>query len=110
MKGRPIMSHFVLCPLRTAAWKVQHEAIREAAWNREYPRRVTSADAPDSTEAGSPLAPRQMGATYGLGRFVIAPLARMVYRPRVEGRENVPRSGPTCNIRPSAITISSSTT
>lgn len=63
-------------------------------WNREYPRRVTSADAPDSTEAGSPLAPRQMGATYGLGRFVIAPLARMVYRPRVEGRENVPRSGP----------------
>lgn len=63
-------------------------------WNREYPRRVTSADAPDSTEAGSPLAPRQMGATYALGRFVIAPLARMVYRPRVEGRENVPRSGP----------------
>ncbi|PVE79151.1 1-acyl-sn-glycerol-3-phosphate acyltransferase [Microbacterium testaceum] len=38
--------------------------------------------------------PQQMGAAYGLGRFLIAPLARAVYRPRVEGRENVPRTGP----------------
>ena len=35
-----------------------------------------------------------MGAAYGLGRFFIAPLARAVYRPRVEGRDNVPRTGP----------------
>ncbi|MFG6403409.1 MULTISPECIES: lysophospholipid acyltransferase family protein [unclassified Microbacterium] len=35
-----------------------------------------------------------MGATYAFGRLVIAPLARMLYRPRVEGRENVPRTGP----------------
>ncbi|WP_121150624.1 1-acyl-sn-glycerol-3-phosphate acyltransferase [Microbacterium sp. AG1240] len=35
-----------------------------------------------------------MGATYALGRFVLAPLARLVYRPRVEGRANVPRTGP----------------
>ncbi|MBB3156586.1 1-acyl-sn-glycerol-3-phosphate acyltransferase [Microbacterium proteolyticum] len=38
--------------------------------------------------------PQQMGATYLLGRSLIAPLARAVYRPRVEGRENVPRTGP----------------
>jgi 1-acyl-sn-glycerol-3-phosphate acyltransferase len=35
-----------------------------------------------------------MGATYALGRVVLAPLARMLYRPRIEGRENVPRTGP----------------
>lgn len=35
-----------------------------------------------------------MGATYALGRYVVAPLARMVYRPRIEGRSHVPRSGP----------------
>ncbi|WP_237739451.1 lysophospholipid acyltransferase family protein [Microbacterium yannicii] len=35
-----------------------------------------------------------MGSTYALGRFVITPLARLVYRPRVEGRGNVPKSGP----------------
>lgn len=34
-----------------------------------------------------------MGATYALGRFVVAPLARMIYRPRVEGKNHVPRSG-----------------
>ena len=38
--------------------------------------------------------PEQMGATYRLGRFLIAPLARAVYRPRIEGREKVPRTGP----------------
>jgi 1-acyl-sn-glycerol-3-phosphate acyltransferase len=35
-----------------------------------------------------------MGATYFLGRVVLTPLARLVYRPRVEGKANVPRSGP----------------
>ena len=65
-------------------------------WNREYPRRVTSdlvpdADAADESEA-APV--RRMGATYAFGRLVVAPLARLVYRPRVEGRDNVPRTGP----------------
>ena len=36
----------------------------------------------------------RMNATYAFGRSIIRPLARVVYRPRVEGRENVPRSGP----------------
>ncbi|WP_040163799.1 lysophospholipid acyltransferase family protein [Microbacterium gorillae] len=31
---------------------------------------------------------------YALGRAIIAPLARMIYRPRLEGRENVPLTGP----------------
>lgn len=35
-----------------------------------------------------------MGITYTLGRTVITPLARVVYRPRVEGKQNVPRTGP----------------
>ena len=36
----------------------------------------------------------RMGVTYVLGRMVIAPLARLTYRPRVEGKHLVPRSGP----------------
>jgi len=57
---------------------------------------VTSEETPESREADSPdeSAVRQMGATYGLGRFVVAPLARLIYRPHVEGKANVPKSGP----------------
>ena len=66
------------------------------AWIREYPQRVTSEDTPEPREADSPTSPtvRQMGATYGFGRFVVAPLARMIYRPRIEGKANVPKTGP----------------
>jgi 1-acyl-sn-glycerol-3-phosphate acyltransferase len=35
-----------------------------------------------------------MGVTYAVGRFIIAPLGRLVYRPHVEGRANVPKTGP----------------
>ncbi|MFE1645526.1 lysophospholipid acyltransferase family protein [Microbacterium sp. P01] len=35
-----------------------------------------------------------MGATYFLGRFIIRPLARVIYRPRVEGTSLVPKTGP----------------
>ncbi|WP_180968923.1 lysophospholipid acyltransferase family protein [Microbacterium aurantiacum] len=38
--------------------------------------------------------PRHAGFTYALGRSLISPLARLIYRPRVEGRENVPMTGP----------------
>ena len=48
----------------------------------------------DETEGVPAVPPKQMGAAYGLGRFFFAPLARAVYRPRVEGRDNVPRTGP----------------
>ncbi|MCR2810113.1 MULTISPECIES: lysophospholipid acyltransferase family protein [unclassified Microbacterium] len=57
---------------------------------------MTSAEIPDPREADSPDQPavRQMGATYGFGRYVVAPLARLIYRPRVEGKANVPKTGP----------------
>ena len=38
-------------------------------------------------------APRHAGFTYALGRSLITPLARLVYRPRIEGRDNVPPTG-----------------
>ena len=38
--------------------------------------------------------PRRAGFTYALGRAVITPLARIIYRPKVEGREKVPADGP----------------
>ena len=70
-------------------------------WNRGYPRRVTSdlvpgADGPDGVAVQEPDSPpvKRMGAAYALGRFVVAPLARIVYRPRVEGRGHVPKTGP----------------
>src|SRR6478735_6530336 len=53
-----------------------------------------------SDEQGGIVAPAEesnatrMGATYALGRFIIAPLGRLIYRPQVEGKDNVPKSGP----------------
>jgi 1-acyl-sn-glycerol-3-phosphate acyltransferase len=38
--------------------------------------------------------PRHAGFTYRLGRSLISPLARLVYRPRIEGRNLVPLDGP----------------
>ncbi|WP_404434926.1 lysophospholipid acyltransferase family protein [Microbacterium lacus] len=35
-----------------------------------------------------------MGATYAIGRGIITPLARVIYRPHIEGKNNVPLSGP----------------
>lgn len=52
-------------------------------------------DGDETAEVPDEDAPaRRMGLTYALGRAVIAPLARIVYRPRVEGKTNVPRTGP----------------
>ena len=71
--------------------------------NREYPRRVTSdlvpgADDPADETGGSPRAAeepkRRIGLTYALGRMIITPLARILARPRIEGRAHVPKSGP----------------
>lgn len=39
-------------------------------------------------------APRHAGFAYALGRGIITPLARLIYRPRIEGKENVPMDGP----------------
>jgi len=35
-----------------------------------------------------------MGLTYALGRGFITPLARVIYRPHIDGKANVPRTGP----------------
>ncbi|GEP48274.1 1-acyl-sn-glycerol-3-phosphate acyltransferase [Microbacterium saccharophilum] len=35
-----------------------------------------------------------VGLTYYVIRWLIAPLARLIYRPRIEGRKNMPRKGP----------------
>src|SRR5687768_3922869 len=45
------------------------------------------------TSTAENAAPRRAGFTYAFGRSVISMLARVLYRPRVEGRENIPRSG-----------------
>lgn len=55
---------------------------------------MTSEDAPEPREADPQAAPTQMGSTYALGRIVVAPLARLLYRPHIEGKANVPKSGP----------------
>lgn len=48
---------------------------------------------PETPSEDSPK-PRHAGLTYALGRSLIAPLARLVYRPHIEGREHVPTTGP----------------
>ena len=48
---------------------------------------------PSAPEAPETASPRRAGIRYALGRAIATPLARMVYRPHIEGRENVPRSG-----------------
>ena len=68
-------------------------------WEREYPREVATAENPADGRAQDPSADvgpdavQRMGATYAFGRVIVAPLARMLYRPRVEGKDNVPRTG-----------------
>ncbi|MFS0867996.1 lysophospholipid acyltransferase family protein [Microbacterium sp. 179-B 1A2 NHS] len=66
-----------------------------AAWKWQYPLLVTEATTPDETPAEEPddgLA--RAGALYYLVRWGIGPLARLIYRPRIEGSNNIPRTGP----------------
>ncbi|TFV85438.1 1-acyl-sn-glycerol-3-phosphate acyltransferase [Microbacterium sp. dk485] len=37
---------------------------------------------------------KRVGAAYAFGRGVVAPLARLIYRPHIVGRSLVPRTGP----------------
>lgn len=55
---------------------------------------VEPESSPEETATSEETAkPRHAGFTYRLGRSLISPLARLVYRPRIEGRENVPPTG-----------------
>ena len=53
-----------------------------------YPRRV-SIDEPDDGAAEV----KRPGALYFLGRVLMTPLLKLIYRPRVIGRRNVPKQG-----------------
>lgn len=55
---------------------------------------MTSEAAQEPDEGDSSIPSRRMGATYALGRGIITPLARIIYRPHIEGKANVPRTGP----------------
>lgn len=66
-----------------------------SAWNREYPRLVTEEQTPEAEiDASAAEDVSGVGFTYFVGRWIVAPLARFVYRPRIEGARNVPRRGP----------------
>lgn len=62
--------------------------VPEAAATASSSAPLTYAD-PGTHEHRQP----HVGAFYSFGRFVIAPLARLLYRPRVIGRRNVPKTG-----------------
>ncbi|MGO2683583.1 MAG: lysophospholipid acyltransferase family protein [Microbacterium sp.] len=53
-----------------------------------------SSEAPGAETDDGPAAPRHAGFAYALGRAVIGPLARLIYRPKIEGRDKVPLTGP----------------
>jgi 1-acyl-sn-glycerol-3-phosphate acyltransferase len=74
--------------------------MRERECDPEYPLWVTSAEntdpetPADDAETGVVEPVAGVGFAYLLGRYVLAPLARLAYRPRIEGRSHVPRTGP----------------
>ena len=49
---------------------------------------------PPEERAGTTDSLASVGLAYATIRWVIMPLAKLLYRPRIEGRRNVPRSGP----------------
>jgi 1-acyl-sn-glycerol-3-phosphate acyltransferase len=51
---------------------------------------------PETTDPDSPTTPSpdRVRFAYALGRFLLTPLARVLYRPHITGRENVPQTGP----------------
>jgi 1-acyl-sn-glycerol-3-phosphate acyltransferase len=66
-----------------------------SAWNREYPLLVTEQQPTEDDAAATPTEDvGGVGFTYFVGRWVVAPLARAVYRPRIEGVKHMPRKGP----------------
>lgn len=54
---------------------------------------MTSEQSPESDETSEAHSPRHAGFKYAVGRMIARPLTRLIYRPRIEGRDNVPRTG-----------------
>ncbi len=48
----------------------------------------------DGNDAGAAEAPKRPGFVYFLGYGIMAPIARLVFRPTITGRENIPKNGP----------------
>ena len=70
----------------------------QGAWGSHYAGGMSAEpsalpEEPEETVDALPT-PKRAGFRYAAGRMIISPLARLLYRPRVEGRENVPKSGP----------------
>lgn len=69
----------------------------EDAWKQDYSGGMTAEQSDESAtteDTGEQQrTPKRAGFRYRTGRMIISPLARLIYRPRVEGRENVPRTG-----------------
>ncbi|MFC4243041.1 lysophospholipid acyltransferase family protein [Gryllotalpicola reticulitermitis] len=51
-------------------------------------------DGPDDEAAVDDYVARGSHTLYNIARYTVAPLARLIYRPRVIGRKNVPKTGP----------------
>lgn len=62
-------------------------SIPHTAWTSGYPQQVTDTQSGEEAETHKP------GFVYLLGRAIMVPILRLVYRPRVIGRGNVPKSG-----------------
>lgn len=55
----------------------------------------TPTDVPEADdEHGTDGRTRGVGFTYSVTRWMLTPLARLIYRPRIEGREHIPQDGP----------------
>ncbi len=55
---------------------------------------MTEAEDNDATPEEESPAIKKPGAVYLLGRSLIAPVAKVIFRPTITGRENVPKTGP----------------
>lgn len=89
------MGKVSLHPRACSSVSAVNDAIPVSAWNREYPLQVTEDQTSEPEPTSSPTEEiSRIGLTYIIGRWVVAPLARLVYRPRIEGSRHMPRTGP----------------
>jgi 1-acyl-sn-glycerol-3-phosphate acyltransferase len=65
------------------------------AWKPLYPRQVTEPETPEPAATEPDVSSSLTGSgAYSLIRVFLTPLTRVLYRPRIEGRAHVPKSGP----------------
>ena len=64
------------------------------AWKPLYPRLVTEPEPQEPAQIDPERSSPPAAAGYAAIHFFLTPLARMLYRPRIEGRGDVPKTGP----------------